>query len=211
MEALLQKTGVVAVVVIDDAEKAVPVARALCAGGVPAIEVTLRTAAGLDAIARIAEHVPEASIGAGTVLSGEQVNQAIDAGSQFIVSPGCQPQVVEQAQAADCPVYPGVATATEAQAAWNMGLRILKFFPGGLAGGIPMLKALGSVFRDVKFMPTGGVNAANLGEYLAQPSVIACGGSWLTPASAIASGDYQTITDLAAEAVGIAQQTRNQD
>lgn len=196
-------------VVLESADAAVPLAQALCEGGLSIIEVTLRTAAGLEAISRIAAQVPEATIGAGTVLSGEKVTQAMDAGAQFIVSPGCQPAVIEQSLKVGCPVYPGVATATEAQAAWNMGLRTLKFFPAGLAGGPAMLKALGSVFRDVSFMPTGGVSAANLAEYLALPSVIACGGSWLSPASAIQSGDYQSITDLAAEAAQIAQQTRD--
>ena len=126
------------------------------------------------------------------------------AGAKFIVSPGLYAPVVEYARSAGLPIFPGVATASEAQNAWNMGLRSLKFFPASLAGGPAMLKALGSVYRDVRFMPTGGVSAGNLGEYLALPNVLACGGSWLTPKAAIAAGNYQIITDLAAEALDIA-------
>jgi 2-dehydro-3-deoxyphosphogluconate aldolase/(4S)-4-hydroxy-2-oxoglutarate aldolase len=142
------------------------------------------------------------------VLSDQQARDVLQAGAQFIVSPGLYAPVVQVAQAAKVPVFPGVATASEAQNAWNMGLRTLKFFPASLAGGPAMLKAIGSVFGDVKFMPTGGVSAANLGDYLALPNVLACGGSWLTPKSAIAEGNYNVITKLAAEAVAIAKQSR---
>ncbi len=208
MRDLLEKAPVVPVVVIDDASKAVPVAKALVEGGLPVIEITMRTAAAADAISAIRAEVPDAVVGAGTVLSGGQAMAIAAAGASFIVSPGLHDDVVSAANDLSLPVIPGVATATEAQHAWNLGLRMLKFFPAGQAGGIGMLKALSAVFRDVVFMPTGGVSAKNLAEYLAVPSVLACGGSWLTPADAIASGDFQKITDLAAEAVGIAASSR---
>ena len=208
MRNLLEKSPVVPVVVIDDASKAAPLATALVAGGLPVIEVTMRTAAAADAIAAIAAEVPEAFVGAGTVLSGEQARTIVSAGAKFIVSPGLHDDVVAAANEMSIPVVPGVATATEAQHAWNLGLRVLKFFPAGQAGGIAMIKALAAVFRDVEFMPTGGVSAKNLREYLQVPAIVACGGSWLTPADAIESGDYGRITELAAEAVAIAKEVR---
>lgn len=208
MNEQLEKAPVVPVVVIEDASKAVPLAQALVAGGLPVIEVTMRTAAAPDAIAAIAADVPDAIIGAGTVLSAEHAETIVAAGAQFIVSPGLHDDVVSAAQRLDVPVIPGVATASETQHAWNLGLRTLKFFPAGQAGGTAMLKALSAVFRDVKFMPTGGVSAKNLSDYLALPSVLACGGSWLTPADAIESGDFDRITELAKEAVEIATASR---
>jgi 2-dehydro-3-deoxyphosphogluconate aldolase/(4S)-4-hydroxy-2-oxoglutarate aldolase len=147
-------------------------------------------------------------MGAGTVLSTEHAHSALDAGARFIVSPGLSEDVVRVASDAGLPVFPGVATATELQRAWNLGLRIVKFFPAGQAGGVAMIKALASVFRDVRFMPTGGVSASNLADYLTVPAVIACGGSWLTPKEAIAAGDYRAVTELAAQAVAIAAKTR---
>lgn len=208
MDKLLENAPVVPVVVIDDADKAVPVAKALVKGGLPVIEITMRTAAAPEAIAAIASEVPDAFVGAGTVLSTEQAETIVAAGARFIVSPGLFEPVVAKADELGVPVFPGTATASEVQQAWNMGLRVLKFFPAGQAGGLPMIKALSSVFRDIRFMPTGGVSANNLRDYLELPAVIACGGSWLTPASAIADGDYQQIQDLAAEAVAIAKEVR---
>lgn len=205
MRDLLKKTPVVPVVVIDDASKAVPLASALVAGGLNVIEVTMRTEAAADAISAIAAEVPEAHVGAGTVLSGAHAQKIVGAGAKFIVSPGLDDDVVATARELSVPIVPGIATATEAQRAWNLGLRILKFFPAGQAGGIPMIKALSAVFRDIEFMPTGGVSAANLRDYLAVPAVLACGGSWLTPADAIKNGDYGRITELAAEAVELAK------
>jgi 2-dehydro-3-deoxyphosphogluconate aldolase/(4S)-4-hydroxy-2-oxoglutarate aldolase len=205
MNSLLEDAPVVPVVVIEDAAKAVPIAKALVAGGLSVIEITMRTAAAPDAIAAIAAQVPEALVGAGTVLSAQQANDIVAAGAKFVVSPGLHVDVLEAANNLDVPIFPGVATATELQQAWNLGLRTLKFFPAGQAGGIPMIKALASVFRDVVFMPTGGVSPKNLHEYLEVPAVVACGGSWLTPADAIEKGDYDRITGLAAEAVAIAK------
>jgi len=208
MNELLEKVGVVPVVVLDNAEDAIPVAEALREGGLSIIEVTLRTAAAPEAIRLIADEVSDVIIGAGTVLNAEQVGIAAGAGARFIVSPGLHDSVVAESRSMNLPLYPGVATATEAQAAWNMGLKALKFFPAGQAGGVPMLKALGSVFRDVRFMPTGGVSPENLAEYLGLPSVIACGGSWLTPAKAIEAKDFATITRLAEEARALVDELR---
>ena len=208
LDQRLEKAPVVPLVVPADPQSSIETARALVAGGLTVIEVLLRTTAAMEALEQIVSAVPEATIGAGTVLSDQQARDVLQAGAQFIVSPGLYAPVVQVAQAAKVPVFPGVATASEAQNAWNMGLRTLKFFPASLAGGPAMLKAIGSVFGDVKFMPTGGVSAANLGDYLALPNVLACGGSWLTPKSAIAEGNYNVITKLAAEAVAIAKQSR---
>jgi 2-dehydro-3-deoxyphosphogluconate aldolase/(4S)-4-hydroxy-2-oxoglutarate aldolase len=205
----LEQAPVVPLVVPDDPETAIKTTKALVAGGLSVIEVVLRTDAALECLGEIVRAVPEAIVGAGTVLTERQAAEVVFAGAQFIVSPGLYAPVVEFAKSARLPIFPGVATATEAQNAWNMGLRSLKFFPASLAGGPAMLKALGSVYKGVKFMPTGGVSAGNLAEYLALPMVLACGGSWLTPKSAIADGNYQIITDLAVEAVAIAKSVRS--
>lgn len=204
----LEAAPVVPLVVPEDPETAINTTQALVAGGLSVIEVVLRTSAAVECLGEIVRAVPGAIVGAGTVLSERQAAEVVFAGAKFIVSPGLYPPVVEYAESARLPVFPGVATASEAQSAWNMGLRSLKFFPASLSGGPAMIKALCSVFKDVKFMPTGGVSAANLAEYLALPQVLACGGSWLTPKSAIVEGNYQVITDLAAEAVTIAKQAR---
>lgn len=204
----LEAAPVVPLVVPDDPETAIKTTRALVAGGLSVIEVVLRTETAVECLGEIVGAVPEAIVGAGTVLSERQAAEVVFAGAQFIVSPGLYAPVVEFAKSARLPIFPGVATASEAQNAWNMGLRTLKFFPASLAGGPAMIKALGSVFKDVKFMPTGGVSEANLADYLAIPAVLACGGSWLTPGSAIAENNYQVITDLAAEAVAIANSIR---
>lgn len=204
----LEQAPVVPLVVPEDAETAIKTTQALVAGGLTVIEVVLRTEAAVACLGEIVRAVPEAFVGAGTVLSERQAGEVAFAGAKFIVSPGLYAPVVSYAQSAGLPIFPGVATASEAQNAWNMGLRSLKFFPASLAGGAPMLKALGSVFRDVRFMPTGGVSAENLAEYLALPNVLACGGSWLTPKSAITGGKYQVITDLAAAAIAIAKNVR---
>lgn len=208
MKPMLEKVPVVPVIVLDDVKKAVPVAKALVAGGLTVIEVTMRTAAAPDAIAAIAEQVPEALVGAGTVLSPEHATEIVAAGAKFIVSPGFHEDVVATANKLDVPIIPGIATATELQRAWNLGLRILKFFPAEQAGGVAMIKSLSSVFRDVEFMPTGGVSPANLQDYLGVPAVLACGGSWLTPAAAIAEGNFKQITALASEALALARQLR---
>ena len=205
----LRKSPIVPLVQSTDPEVALETARALMLGGINVIEVVLRTTEALASLQKIAKELPLVSVGAGTVLNANQAEKAIDHGAKFIVSPGLNENVVSVSVANNMPVLPGVATATELQKAWNMDLRTVKFFPAGLAGGPKMLKALSSVFKDMEFMPTGGVNAATLANYLSVPAVLACGGSWLTPNDAIALRDFETITTLAKEALSIAAQARS--
>ena len=205
IEERLARTGVVPLVQADDPETAIRTSEALVAGGLSIIEVVLRTDDALNCVEAVSKSMQEAFVGAGTVLTKAQAKAAISAGAGFIVSPGLDEGVVEVAQAHGLPVFPGIATASELQHAFNLGLRIVKFFPAGVCGGVAMIKALSSAFREMKFMPTGGVSAENLGDYLAVPSVIACGGSWLTPKDAIRDSDYARIRSLAAEAVAIAR------
>jgi 2-dehydro-3-deoxyphosphogluconate aldolase/(4S)-4-hydroxy-2-oxoglutarate aldolase len=208
IEQRLENAPVVPLVAPTDAETGIRTAQALVDGGLTVIEVVLRTPAAIDCLGEIAQAVPDAIVGAGTVLGEEQAAAVLDRGARFLVLPGLYEPVVRMAHDAGVPVFPGVATASEAQQAWNLGLRALKFFPASLAGGTAMIRALGAVFRDVNFMPTGGVSAANLAEYLALPNVLACGGSWLTPADAIAAGRYEDVTALARAAVAIASAAR---
>ena len=184
------------------------ISEALIAGGLNVLEVVLRTDAALDCLEAIVKAFPNAHVGAGTVVTPDQAREVIRRGATFVVSPGLDAEIVQICQEANIPVLPGVVTATELTAGYNLGLRTMKFFPAGLAGGPKMLKAFASVFRDVNFMPTGGVNAANLNEFLAIPAVLACGGTWLTPKAAIESGDFDAITKLAKEALSIAAQAR---
>ena len=205
----LRKSPIVPLVQSNDPEVALETARALMLGGINVIEVVLRTTEALASLQKIAKELPLVSVGAGTVLNANQAKKAIDHGAKFIVSPGLNENVVSVSVANNMPVLPGVATATELQKAWNMDLRTVKFFPAGLAGGPKMLKALSSVFKDMEFMPTGGVNAATLANYLSVPAVLACGGSWLTPNDAVALRDFETITTLAKEALSIAAKARS--
>lgn len=207
---VLETVPVVPLVQADDPGVAVEVSRALAAGGLTVAEVVFRTDRALECLRAVADEVPEMIAGAGTVLSAEQAQQAIDNGAKFVVSPGLVDDVVATCQKADIPVYPGVYTPSEIQRAFNLGLDVVKFFPASIAGGIPAIKAVAGVFRTMRFMPTGGISAGNLAEYLAVPSILACGGSWLTPADAIAAGDYQAITKLAEEAIEIARQARGE-
>lgn len=204
----LYRAPIVPLVQAEDPDTAVRISRALAKGGLTVAEVVLRTDRALECLGAIAAEVPEIIAGAGTVLNARQAGQAMDAGARFVVAPGLDAATVRLCQSRSIPVYPGTMTPSEVMAACSMGLRVVKFFPASLAGGVPMLKALGSVFREVRFMPTGGVSAANLAEFLALPCVLACGGSWLTPMEAIASGDFGKITRLAEEAVVIAGQAR---
>lgn len=204
----LKTTPVVPLVQSDDPPVAVKVVKALQAGGLDVIEVVLRTDAALDCLEAIAADASDAYVGAGTVLSLEQAKEAVGRGAQFIVSPGLDDDVVKYCQSTDMDIFPGTVTASEVQRAWTLGLRTVKFFPASLSGGVPMLKALSSVFRGMAFMPTGGVSAANLEDYLAVPAVIACGGSWLTPQKEIEAGNFDAITDIAREALRIANGPR---
>lgn len=207
----LKSVPVVPLVQADDPQVAVAVSKALAAGGLTVAEVVFRTDRALDCLQAVADDVPEMIAGAGTVLSSEQAQQAIDHGAKFVVSPGLDDGVVRTCQDAGIPVYPGTYTPSEIQHAFNLGLDVVKFFPASIAGGIPALKAVAGVFRTMKFMPTGGVSAANLADFLAVPSVLACGGSWLTPADAVAAGDFQQITKLAEEAIAIAKSARGEN
>lgn len=202
---LLSQSPVVPLVQADDPEVAVEVARALAAGGLRVAEVVFRTDRALECLKAVADRVPEMVAGAGTVLNREQAQAALDNGAQFLVSPGLDDGVVETAQRLNAPIFPGIMTPTEAQRATNLGLATVKFFPASIAGGVPALKALASVFRQLRFMPTGGISPANLADFLRVPAVIACGGSWLTPADAIAAGDFDAVTTLAAQALELAR------
>ncbi len=206
----LESCPVVPLVQADDAGVAVNVSQALAAGGLTVAEVVLRTDRALDCLRAVADEVPDMIAGAGTVLTAGQAQQAIDHGAKFVVSPGLDDAVVATCQDAGIPVYPGVYTPGEIQHAYNLGLDVVKFFPASIAGGVTALKAFAGVFRTMRFMPTGGIAAGNLADYLAIPAVLACGGSWLTPAEAVAAGEFETITRLAEEALTIAANARGQ-
>ena len=203
----LRKAGIIPVIVIEDAEQAVPLARALVKGGLPVLEVTFRTAAAADAIARIKTAVPEAVVGAGTLLTPAMVKAAKAAGAVFGVAPGFDPAVLAAAREAGLEMVPGIVTASELSQALTAGVKMVKFFPAEAAGGVKMIKNLLGAFRftGVKFMPTGGVNLSNVGEYLAVPEIVCCGGTWIVPKDALAKDDYATIERLAAEAVAAAR------
>ena len=198
--ARLQACGVVPVVVIEDASRAVDLAHALAEGGIDVVEVTLRRPAALEALAAIARSVPGSLAVAGTVVTPEQVAQVKDAGAQAVVSPGFSEGVDAALRAAGLPWLPGVATASDCMRAVAAGRLVAKFFPAEQAGGPPAIKALSGPFPQLRFCPTGGVGLKNLGDYLALPQVICVGGSWLVPAEAIASGDWKRIATLAREA-----------
>ena len=201
--AILRRVGVVPVLTIDKLEQAVPLARALVAGGLNVLEITMRTGAALDAIRDMVRNVPGAIIGAGTVLTPEQGAAAMAHGARFLVSPGMTPRLIDAANAWPVPFLPGVATASEAMALSDMGYNVLKFFPAEPAGGTAALKALGAPLADIIFCPTGGIDAAKAPAYLALPNIAAVGGSWVAPAKLVASGDWSAITALAKEAASI--------
>ena len=192
--------SVIPVIVLDDAKDAVPLAKALVAGGLPAIEITLRTDAALESIRRVAAEVPDALVGAGTILNAAQFEEAVAAGSKFIVSPGLTPELVEAADGSPVPLLPGAVTSSEIMAALEEGYSLLKFFPAEQAGGAAYLKSLSSPFGAVKFCPTGGVSAKNAADYLSLPNVLCVGGSWVAPKDAVSGGDWDRITALAKEA-----------
>ncbi|MET8868930.1 bifunctional 4-hydroxy-2-oxoglutarate aldolase/2-dehydro-3-deoxy-phosphogluconate aldolase [Nonomuraea sp. NPDC004580] len=201
--SLLDLAPVIPVVVIDDAATAVPLARALVAGGLPVIEVTLRTPAAREAIARIAAEVPDATVGAGTVRTTGDIAASVSAGAKFLVSPGTTLSLVEALDASGVPYLPGAATVSEVMALAERGIRELKFFPAEAAGGVPYLKAIGGPLPDVRFCPTGGIRPATAPDYLALPNVGCVGGTWLTPADALAAGDWGRVEKLAAEAAAL--------
>ena len=204
----LKSAGVVPVVVLDRAEDAVPTARALLAGGVDVMEITFRTDAAAASIRAVAEACPEMLVGAGTVITLEQCRQAVACGARFIVAPGFDAEVVRWCVEQDVAVTPGCVTPTEIMAAMKLGLRVVKFFPAGVYGGLKALKALSAPFGGVRFIPTGGVDVRNLGEYLSAPFVHAVGGSWLCPKAEIAAGHFEQITARCREASGIVREVR---
>jgi 2-dehydro-3-deoxyphosphogluconate aldolase/(4S)-4-hydroxy-2-oxoglutarate aldolase len=194
---LVAKTPVIPVLTIERAADAVPLARALVAGGLPVIEVTLRTKAALDAIRAIAAEVPDCVVGVGTVLRAADITAAIGAGAKYLVSPGTPSELA--AALADCgiPVLPGCATVSEAMALGARGFKVLKFFPAEASGGTAWLKSIAAPLPELKFCPTGGIDSRNIATYLACPNVLAVGGSWVAPKDALASGDFARITQLA--------------
>jgi 2-dehydro-3-deoxyphosphogluconate aldolase / (4S)-4-hydroxy-2-oxoglutarate aldolase len=200
---IMTDAPVIPVIVLSDVAHAVPLARALVAGGIRMLEVTLRTPVALACIEAIAREVPEAVAGAGTVRSAADAQAAAMAGARFAVSPGYTPAVGKACHDLGLPLLPGVATGGEIMAAQEDGYNALKFFPAMQAGGLAMLTAWQGPFGDVKFCPTGGVNAANATQFLALPNVVCVGGSWLTPKEAVAEGDWARITQLAREAAGL--------
>lgn len=202
--AALSAARLVPVVVLDDAAAADPLAAALVAGGLPVAEVTFRTAAAAEAI-RIMAARGDILLGAGTVLTPGQVDQAVDAGASYVVSPGLSRAVVERCGERGVLALPGAVTATEIQAALELGLTTVKFFPAGTSGGAPAIAALAAPFGGVRFVPTGGVGPTNLHEYLAIPAVAAVGGSWMVPKDRVAAGDFAGITALTAQAVALAK------
>ena len=206
MVKTLGDAKIIPVIVIEDEAQAVPLAKALVKGGLPVLEVTFRTQAAAGAIAAIRREVPEAVVGAGTLLTVEQLKAAKAAGAAFGVAPGFDPAVVAEAKAQNLPFCPGIATASELSQALTAGCKMVKFFPAEAAGGVKMIKNLLGAFRftGVKFMPTGGVKPTNVAEYLAVPEIICCGGTWIVPKDALAVGDYAATERLAAEAVASA-------
>ncbi len=201
MEQKIYELGVLPVIKIEDADNAKPLAQALIEGDLPAAEVTFRTKAAKAAIKAITSEFPEMLVGAGTVLTTQQVDEAVDAGAKFVISPGLNPKVVEYCTGRDIPVYPGVNNPSQIEQAIELGLKVVKFFPAEPSGGLNMLKAMSAPYSGMKFMPTGGINAANIEKYLDFNKIIACGGSWMVPEDLLAAKDFGAIKKLASEAV----------
>ena len=197
----LSKIGIVPVIKIDRAEDAAPLAKALIDGGLPCAEVTFRTACAKEAISIISKEYPDMIVGAGTVLTKEQVDDAIEAGTKFIVSPGLNPEIVKYSLERGCPMIPGINNPTGIEQALSLGLDTVKFFPAEQSGGINMIKAMAAPYGKVRFMPTGGVSPANVNDYLAFSKIFCCGGSWMVKPDMIAAGDFEGITKLVRQAV----------
>ena len=204
----LQKLGIVPVVVLNNAEDALPLGEALVKGGLPCAEVTFRTDAAEESIRRMAKAFPDMIIGAGTVLTCEQADRAIDAGAKFIVSPGLNPKVTEYVLKKGEPMTPGVCTPTEIEAALQFDLDVVKFFPAEPAGGLKMIKALAAPYVGLSFMPTGGISASNVRDYLAYNRIVACGGSWMVKGDLVKEGKFDEIEKLVKEAAGIVKEIR---
>ena len=196
-----EKLGIIPVVKIDDANNAAPLAKALCEGGLPVAEVTFRTDAAEEAIRKMVEACPDMFVGAGTVLTTEQVDRAIAAGCKFIVSPGLNPKIVRYCQEKNIPITPGTSSPTDIEQAIELGLEAVKFFPAEQSGGIAKIKAMAAPYVNMRFMPTGGINAKNINSYLDFPKILACGGSWMVSEKLINSGQFDEIKRLTREAV----------
>lgn len=203
MKAKIRAMKIVPVVKLDDAKDAVPLAKALVEGGLPCAEVTFRTEAAAESIKKMLEAYPDMLVGAGTVLTTEQVDAAIEAGAKFIVSPGLNPKTVRYCQEKNIPILPGVATASEIEQALELGVETVKFFPAEVNGGLPAIKALSAPYHMMHFMPTGGVNPQNVKDYLAFDKVLACGGTWMVRDALINGGEFEKIKEMTKEAVEI--------
>ena len=203
-----QKIGIIPVVVLDDAKDAEPLGRALMEGGLPCAEVTFRTAAAEESIRIMAEKFPDMLVGAGTVLTTEQVDRAVAAGAKFIVSPGLNPKVVEYCVKKNIPITPGTCNPSNVETALEFGLDVVKFFPAENAGGLKMIKAMAAPYTKMKFMPTGGINPQNVREYLQCDKILACGGSWMVKGDLINSGNFAEIEKLTKEASQIVKEIR---
>ena len=197
LATLLGLGRVIPVITLNRLDDAVPLARALVAGGVRLLEITLRTPAGMDGARAIMQAVPDAVVGIGTVLTPDDLRRAVEAGARFALSPGATPELLDAAAGAPIPFLPGVATASELMAAMARGFSTAKFFPATAAGGLPALRALAGPFPQARFCPTGGITEANAAEWLAQPNVVAVGGSWLTPAAEVVAGQWEAIRERA--------------
>ena len=201
IDELLLISKIIPVITIDNVADAVPLARALVAGGIRLLEITLRTKAGLDSAAAIIAAVPGAVVGIGTILNPEDLARAVAVGARFALSPGATPSLLDAAARSPIPFLPGIATASELMAAMERGFRVTKFFPASAAGGMPALRALAGPFPAARFCPTGGITEENASEWMALPNVVALGGSWLSPQADIAAGRWTAITDRAARVV----------
>ena len=211
MNSVLQRVyeiGIIPVIAFNSVDEALPLCKALMAGGLPAAEVTFRTACAEDCIKKIHEELPDMLLGAGTVLTVEQVEQARAAGSKFIVSPGYNEDVVKHCIDIDLPVLPGTVTPSEVTAAENLGLKVTKFFPASQYGGLNTIKALAAPFVGHRFMPTGGVSTANVEEYLSSSAIIACGGTWMVKPALFADGDFSKVEQIAREAMDVVKKVR---
>ena len=209
MQLQITELGLIPVVVLDDAKDAKPLAEALCEGGLPCAEVTFRTDAAQDGIRIISEEYPDMLVGAGTVLTIDQVERAVWAGAKFIVSPGFDPEIVDYCLKKEIPVFPGCITPSGIAQAVKRGLRTVKFFPAAQSGGVGMINALAAPYVGLKFMPTGGVNPKNLSEYLSCKSVIACGGSWMVKGELVRAGEFDKIKEMTKEAVALVKEIRS--
>ena len=211
MNAVLEeisKIGIVPVIALDDAKDAEPLAKALVEGGIPCAEVTFRTACAADVIKIMTTKYPELLVGAGTVLTTEQVDRAVAAGASVIVSPGFDPEIVDYCISKNIPVMPGIVTPSELAQAVKRGLTRVKFFPATAAGGIKMIKAMCAAYTNVRIMPTGGINTANLEEFLSCDKIFCCGGSWMVKGDMIKAGEFDKIKDMTAEAVALVKKIR---